>query len=49
MSDKNLSSAIRTIIEKEINKVSKLVPKEALNNIEKNLSPQINSLLNLGR
>ena len=35
MSDKDLSSAIRSIIEKEINKVSKLVPKEALNNIEK--------------
>ena len=45
MSDKDLSSAIRSIIEKEINKVSKLVPKEALNNIEKNLSPQIDQII----
>ena len=45
MSDKDLSSAIRSIIEKEINKVSKLVPKEALNNIEKNISPQIDQII----
>ena len=45
MSDKDISSAISSIIEKEINKVSKLVTKEALNNIEKNISPQIDQII----
>ena len=40
-----LDSEVLKTIATEINKVSKLVPKEALNNIEKNISPQIDQII----
>ena len=48
MSDKDLAEALRHIIEKELSKFSKLLPKDILSRIEKNISPEIENLIEQG-
>ena len=45
MSDKDLTEALRYIIEKELGKFSKLLPKDILSRIEKNISPEIENII----
>ncbi len=45
MNDKNLSEAIKNIIEKELKAISKLLPKEAISNIESKISPQVEKII----
>ena len=45
MSDKDLTEALRHIIEKELGKVSTLLPKDILSRIEKNISPEIENII----
>ena len=45
MSDKDLTEALRHIIEKELGKFSKLLPKDILSRIEKNISPEIENII----
>ncbi len=45
MSDKDLTEALRHIIEKELVKFSKLLPKDILSRIEKNISPEIENII----
>ena len=45
MSNKDLSKAIKSIIEKEFKGISKLIPSDVLSNIEKNISPQIEDII----
>tara|TARA_A100001011_G_scaffold227582_1_gene235731 strand:+ start:22 stop:252 length:231 start_codon:yes stop_codon:yes gene_type:complete len=45
MNDKNLSEAIKNIIEKELKAISKLLPKEIISNIESKISPQVEKII----
>ena len=45
MSDKDLSKAIKNILEKELKSFSKLIPNDVLTNIGKNVSPQIENII----
>jgi polyhydroxyalkanoate synthesis regulator phasin len=45
MNDKNLSEAIKNIIEKELKAISKLLPKEVISNIESKISPQVEKII----
>ena len=45
MNDKNLSEAIKNIIEKELKAISKLLPKEVISNIENKISPQVEKII----
>ena len=45
MSEKDLSQALRNIIEKELKSLSKLLPKDVISNIEKKISPQIEEII----
>ena len=45
MSEKDLSRALRNIIEKELKSLSKLLPKDVISNIEKKISPQIEEII----
>lgn len=45
MNDKNLSEAIKNIIEKELKAISKLLPKEVTSNIESKISPQVEKII----
>ena len=45
MSDKDLSEAIKSIIEKELKSFSKLFPKDIISNIEEKISPEIENLI----
>ena len=45
MNDKNLSEAIKNIIEKELKSISKLLPKEVISNIESKISPQVEKII----
>ena len=46
MNDKNLSEAIKNIIEKELKAFSKLLPADIVSNIEKKVSPQVERIIN---
>ena len=45
MKDKNLTEALKSIIEKELKIFSALIPKDAFKNIEENISPQIEKIV----
>ena len=45
MNDKNLSEAIKNIIEKELKAISKLLHKEVISNIESKISPQVEKII----
>ena len=45
MKDKDLAEALRSIIEKELKIFSALIPKDAFKNIEENISPQIEKIV----
>ena len=45
MTEKNLSEAIKNILEKELKNFSKLIPDDVLKNIGKNVSPQIENMI----
>ena len=45
MNDKNLSEAIKNIIEKELKAINKLLPKEVISNIESKISPQVEKII----
>jgi len=45
MTKEDLSSAIKSIIEKELKSFSKLIPKDILSNVEKNIAPQIENII----
>ena len=45
MSEKDLSKALRNIIEKELKGLSKILPKDVISNIEKKISPQIEEII----
>ena len=46
MSDKDLSEALKNIIEKELKGFSKLLPADIVSNIEKQVSPQVERIIN---
>ena len=46
MSDKDLSEALKNIIEKELKAFSKLLPADIVSNIEKQVSPQVERIIN---
>jgi hypothetical protein len=48
MSDKELSEALRRIIEKELKSLSSLLPKDVISNVEKKISPQVESIIEKG-
>ena len=45
MTEKNLSEAIKNILEKELKNFSKLIPNDVLKNIGTNVSPQIENMI----
>ena len=45
MSEKDLSEAIKSIIEKVLKSFSKLIPKDIISNIEEKISPEIENLI----
>ena len=45
MTEKNLSEAIKNILERELKNFSKLIPNDVLKNIGKNVSPQIENMI----
>ena len=45
MTNEDLSRAIKSIIEKELKSFSKLIPKDILSNVEKNIAPQIENII----
>ena len=45
MNDKNLSDALKNIIEKELRALSKLIPKDIMNNIEEGISEQVQNII----
>ena len=45
MSDKDLSEAIKSIIEKEFKNFSKLMPVDMISNIERKISPEIENII----
>ena len=46
MSDKDLSEALKNILEKELKAFSKLLPADIVSNIEKKVSPQVERIIN---
>ena len=45
MKDKDLTEALKSIIEKEFKNFSKLIPKDILENVSNNISPQIEKFI----
>ena len=45
MNDKNLSDALKNIIEKELKALSKLIPNDIMNNIEEGISEQVQNII----
>ncbi len=45
MTEKNLSEAIKNILEKELKNFSKLIPNDVSKNIGKNVLPQIEKMI----
>ena len=45
MKDKDLTKALKNIIEKEFKNFSKLIPKDILENVSNNISPQIEKFI----
>ena len=45
MSNKDLSEALKRIIEKELANFSKLLPKDIISNIEKKISPELENII----
>ena len=45
MKDKNLSNALKNIIEKELKALSKLIPNDIMNNIEEGISEQVQNII----
>ena len=45
MKDKDLTEALKNIIEKELKIFNKLIPKDAVKNIEDSISPQIEKIV----
>ena len=45
MTEKNLSEAIKNILEKEIKNFSKLIPNDVVKNIGKDVSPQRENMI----
>ena len=46
MSDKDLSEALKNILEKELKVFSKLLPADIVSNIENKVSPQVERIIN---
>ena len=46
MSDKDLSEALKNILEKELKAFSKLLPANIISNIENKVSPQVERIIN---
>ena len=45
MSDKDLLEALKRIIEKELSSLGKLIPKEVVSNIERQISPKLEKVI----
>ena len=45
MKDKNLSDALKNIIEKELKALSKLIPNDIMSNIEEGISEQVQNII----
>ena len=45
MKDKNLSDALKNIIEKELKALSKIIPNDIMNNIEDGISEQVQNII----
>ena len=45
MDNKDFSEFLRRIIEKELSKFSKLLPKDVISNIEKRISPELENII----
>ena len=45
MSDKDLIQALKQIIEKELGRLNKLLPRDALSSIEKKIAPEIENII----
>ena len=45
MSDKDLIQALKQIIEKELGRFNKLLPKDMLSTIEKKIAPEIENII----
>ena len=45
MSDKDLLNAIKRIIEKELSGFGKLIPKDVVSNIERQVSPKVEKVI----
>ena len=45
MSDKDLTRALKQIIEKELGRFNKLLPKDILSSIEKKITPEIENII----
>ena len=45
MKDKNLSDALKNIIEKELKALSKIIPSDIMNNIEEGISEQVQNII----
>ena len=45
MSDKDLLAALKRIIEKELNSLGKLIPKDVVSNIERQISPKLEKVI----
>ena len=45
MSDKKLSEALKSILEKELNTFTKLIPADVISGIEKKISPQVEKII----
>ena len=48
MKDKNLSDALKNIIEKELKALSKIIPNDIMNNIEEGISEQVQNIIGIG-
>ena len=45
MSDKELTEALKRIIEKELSSLNKLLPKEVMSDLDEKISPQIENII----
>ena len=45
MKNKNLSDALKNIIEKELKALSKIIPNDIMNNIEEGISEQVQNII----
>ena len=45
MKDKDLTEALKNVIEKEFKNFSKLIPRDVVNNIEDSIFPQIEKII----